>query len=307
MPFSASGGSRQSAAACRLVFLGTIRMPRARRIHVSGGLYHVILRGNHQQRIFDRDTDYYGFEDLLARALTRYNARVHAYCWMTNHVHLAVQVGDARLGRLMQAVSAVYARRKQRRVQTTGHFFERRYRAALVDTDAYWLALVRYVHRNPVEAGIVSDPADYPWSSHPYYLGRGRREWLTVEPTLAMFGKANEAIAAYSRFVGEPVREDALEAAQPSTTARTGKLLPGFEFRERRQPDPRSLEQIVLAVAAELAVDHTLLRSAGRDPTLVRARLEITRRALAAGVASLAEVSARLGRAPSTLSEQLNR
>ena len=60
------------------------RMPRIPRLHIPGGLYHVILRGNHQQRIFDRDTDYYAFEDLLARALTRYNA----YCWMTNHVHL---------------------------------------------------------------------------------------------------------------------------------------------------------------------------------------------------------------------------
>ena len=153
-------------------------MPRLPRLHVPGGLYHVILRGNHQQRIFDRDTDYYALEDLLARALARYDARVHAYCWMANHVHLAAQVGDARLGRLIQAVSSVYARRKQRAVQTTGHFFERRYRATLVDNDAYWLALVRYVHRNPVEAGIVSDPADYPWSSHRCYLGRSRRDWL---------------------------------------------------------------------------------------------------------------------------------
>lgn len=282
-------------------------MPRSPRLHVSGGLYHVVLRGNHQQRIFDRDTDYYAFEELLARALTRYDARVHAYCWMTNHVHLAAQVGDARLGRLMQAVSSVYARRKQRRVPTTGHFFERRYHATLVDGDAYWLALVRYIHRNPVEAGIVSDPADYPWSSHRCYLGQSRRDWLTVGPTLAMFGNANEAIAAYSRFVAGAVCNETSETSQPSLLASAADLLPGFEFGDARQPDLRSLERIVLEVAAELNVDHTLLESSGRDPKLVRARLEIARRALAAGSASLTAVAARLGRSPSTLCEQLKR
>jgi len=281
-------------------------MPRSPRLHVPGGLYHVILRGNHQQRLFDRDTDYYAFEDLLARALTRYDARVHAYCWMANHVHLAAQVGNARLGRLVQAVSSVYARRKQRTVTTTGHFFERRYRATLVDTDAYWLALVRYIHRNPVEAGIVSDPADYRWSSHRCYLGQTGRDWLTTGPTLAMFGKPNEAIAAYSRFVEGTVCEETLGGLPPSPAA-SADLLPGFEFLGPRQEGPRSLEQVVLEVAAQLDIDHTLLGSPSRDPRLVRARIEIARRALAAGVASLTAVAVRLGRSPSTLSEQLKR
>jgi len=122
-----------------------------------------------------------------------------------------------------------------------------------------------------------------------------------------MFGKANEAIAAYSRFVAETVCEEASEGLQPSLAASAAELLPGFEFRDGRQPGLRSLEQIVLEVAAELSVDHTLLESAGRDPKLVRARLEIARRALAAGAASLTAVAARLGRSPSTLSEQLRR
>jgi hypothetical protein len=176
----------------------------------------------------------------------------------------------------------------------------------LVDTDAYWLALVRYIHRNPVEAGLVSDPADYPWSSHRCYLGQGNRPWLTIGPTLAMFGKANEAIAAYGRFVGETVGEETSMGSQPSRGA-GAELPPGFEFRHRRQSDPRSLEQVVLEVATQLDIDHTLLESPARDPKLVHARLEIARRALAAGVASLTAVAVRLGRSPSTLSEQLNR
>lgn len=282
-------------------------MPRAPRVHVPGGLYHVILRGNHLQAIFDRPSDYRMFEGLLARALQRYNARVHAYCWMTNHVHLAAQVGDARLGKLMQTVASSYARRKQQRVPTTGHLFERRYRSILVDTDAYWLTLIRYIHRNPVEAGIVADCADYPWSSHGSYLGRVSPVWLTTAPTLAMFGNSRrEATAAYHRFMSEsaadavPLEGDRFDTASPAP-----ERLATFEFGGRRNVP--SLEEVVSEVAAELDVDHTLLASERRDSRLVHARLEIARRALATGVASLAAVAERLGRSPSTLSEQLNR
>jgi putative transposase len=282
-------------------------MPRAPRVHVPGGLYHVILRGNHQQAVFDLAADYHMFEDLLARALRRYDARVHAYCWMTNHVHLAAQVGDARLGRVIQSVASTYARRKQQRIPTTGHLFERRYRASLVDTDAYWLTLVRYIHRNPVEAGIVPDCADYPWSSHLGYLGRACPAWLTTAPTLAMFSDNTvEAIAAYQRFMAvdktRPSRPGVVRCGAASLTSERPAT---FEFAGMRSV--RSLEQVVIEVATELDIDHKLLAAAGSDSTLVHARLEIARRALAAGVASLATVAARLGRSASTLSEQLNR
>lgn len=282
-------------------------MPRAPRVHVPGGLYHVILRGNHQQAIFDLTADYHMFEDLLNRALRRYDARVHAYCWMRNHVHLAAQVGDTRLGQLIQSLASTYARRKQRRVPTTGHLFERRYRATLVDTDAYWLTLVRYIHRNPVEAGIVADCADYPWSSHGSYLGRACPVWLTTAPTLAMFGDGTlEATAAYQRFMsGNPTRVSTFEGAACGALSVAPERLVTFELGGRR--NGQTLEQVVMEVATELDVDHTLLASERRDSTLVHARLEIARRALAAGVASLAVVAARLGRSASTLSEQLNR
>ena len=283
--------------------IGSVPMPRAPRLHVPGGLYHVVLRGNHQQAVFDREADYHTFEDILARALRRYDARVHAYCWMTNHVHLAAQVGDVQLGRLMQAVASSYARRKQRRIPTTGHLFERRYRASLVDNDAYWLTLVRYIHRNPVEAGMVADPADYRWSSHRSYLGQACPAWLTMAPTLAMFGcSAADAVAVYRRFVAE---DTAAQSTPFGATVVTPDPMIGFELGNRESV--QSLEQVVTQVSIELNVDRELLVSGRRDSALVHARLEIARRALAAGVASLAAVAARLGRSASTLSEQLNR
>jgi len=107
--------------------------------------------------------------------------RVHAYCWMTNHVHLLMQVSEVTLGRAMQRIASRYARAVQKRRGTTGHLFERRHRAILIDADSYLLELIRYIHLNPVRARIVTDPADYPWSGHRAYLGLENTCWLTAD------------------------------------------------------------------------------------------------------------------------------
>jgi putative transposase len=286
-------------------------MPRRPRIHVPGGLYHAILRGNHREAIFHRPADYQAFEELVASYLERYEARLHAYCWMPNHVHLAVQVGRAPLGRLMQAVASVYARRKQRCVPTTGHLFERRYRAKLVQFDAYLLALVRYIHCNPVRAGLVSDPSEYIWSSHRAYLGLAPRSWLLTEPTFSLLGGGTHAsMHVYRRFMGEEPDLEEIKAVRcgqdRSRLPRSAPVL-ASDFRGPRTAVPGSLEDLIETVAAELRIDRGLLASRRRDPDLVRARTEIARRAAAGAVATLAAVAARLGRAPSTLSELLNR
>ncbi len=90
---------------------------------------------------------------------------------MTNHLHLLMQVQDVPLSNPMRNIASEFARAMQRKLETTGHFFERRYHASLVDTDAYLLELIRYTHLNPVRAGIVAQPALYPWSSHHAYVG----------------------------------------------------------------------------------------------------------------------------------------
>jgi REP element-mobilizing transposase RayT len=286
-------------------------MPRSPRIHVPGGLYHAILRGNHREAIFHRPDDYQDFEAIVVGYLARYEARLHAYCWMPNHVHLAVQVGTAPLGRLMQAVASCYARRKQRSVPTTGHLFERRYRAKLVAADAYLLALVRYIHRNPVRAGLVSDPGGYAWSSHRAYLGHERPWWLSTEMTFALLGSRTSApIKAYCRFMAEEPDDEEIRAirciAEPGKPSRPPpEQRPGIT--EPRRKEPETLEALVCRVADELNVDVEQLASRRRDPQLVRARAEVARRAIAGGVATLSAVATRFGRAASSLSEQLCR
>ena len=112
-------------------------MPRPPRIHVGGGFYHVTLRGNHAQPIFFQPADRVTLESIVADTIPRCGARVHAYCWMTNHIHLLVQVGEIPLGRVILRIASRYARTVQARLYTTGHLFERRYHSVLVDADAY--------------------------------------------------------------------------------------------------------------------------------------------------------------------------
>jgi putative transposase len=285
-------------------------MPRQRRVHVPGGLYHAVLRGNHRQAVFAGSDDYLCFEEIVARALDRYGASLFAYCWMTNHVHLAIRVAEAPLGAVMSIVASRYARAKQRSLATTGHLFERRYRARLVDADRYLLALVRYIHLNPVRAHMVADPRDYPWSSHRAYLGAPCPGWLRIEAVLDVLGtSADSARTAYRHFMNavpdDSAREAITLATRPGPVQHGGTELPTMAREPTRRGVPRSLDAIAAEVAVELRVAIDDILSRRRHPTLVQARTEIVQRALLEGAANLSQVARYLNRAPSTLSGRL--
>lgn len=289
-------------------------MPRPRRVHAPGGLYHAILRGNHQAAIFADAGDYRAFESILTTALERYAASVFAYCWMPNHVHLAIRVADAPLGDVMRIVASRYARRVQRAVPTTGHLFERRYRARLVDGERYLLTLVRYIHLNPVRAGLAADARDYRWSSHRAYLGERSPAWLRVEPVLARFGSSvGGARAAYRGYMGEPGPADAAELEAIRVGGPRPREHVGNAGPPTRAPltaaagavGPRGLDAIAAEVAGECGIAVEQLLSPQRHSALVRARAEVARRALREGAGTLSGVARYLGRSPSTLSELL--
>ena len=136
-------------------------MPRLPRLHVPNGFYHAVLRGNHREALFDAAAGRQVLNDIVADVINRFGARVHAFCWMSNHLHALLQIAERPLGQIMQRIAMRYARHRHKTLRTTGHLFERCYRAKPVDTDAYFLELLRYIHLNPVTAGIVTDPALY--------------------------------------------------------------------------------------------------------------------------------------------------
>ena len=211
-------------------------MARRPRLFVPGGFYHVTARGNHQQALFRDVVDYRALEHIVATALEPARARLHAYCWMTNHIHLLVEVSDLPLGVLMHRIATRFSRAAQKRVPTTGHYFERRYHAVLVDVDQYFLVLLRYIHRNPVSAGIVTDPNLYRWSSHDIYAGRRQAPWVTTDFGLALFSpRIVEARALYRRHVGA-----ATPAGEPVANSLDPRVLGGLPTGERRSRVVRS-------------------------------------------------------------------
>jgi putative transposase len=180
-------------------------MSRKLRIHYASAVYHVILRGNDGGPVFFDDRDRLRFYLYLQEMVERFQCRIHGFCCMTNHIHLVVQVADIPLSRIMQSLSLRYTRWINFRRHRTGHLFQGRYKAIMVDADAYLLELVRYIHLNPVRASVTNSP-DYPWSGHRAYMGKEILPWLTTGWVLSQFSvESSAAREGYQRFIAEGI------------------------------------------------------------------------------------------------------
>ncbi len=187
-------------------------MARPLRIEFSGGLYHVTARGDRQEPIFEDDHDRNTFLETLGDVVSRFNWVCHAYCLMTNHYHLVVETPDANLSKGMRQLNGVFTQALNRRHKRVGHLFQGRYKAILVDGDAYLLELTRYVVLNPVRAGMVKNAGEYGWSSYRAMLGDAPAPpWLSVDGLLSLFAKRRgTARQRYAQFVAEGVGKESI-------------------------------------------------------------------------------------------------
>jgi putative transposase len=288
-------------------------MPRRPRLHVPGACYHVILRGNHQEDIFSASEDRAVLNTIVSEALPLHGARIHAFCWMTNHLHALMQIGDGKLGDLVRRIAVRYSRYRHRQLGTTGHLFERRHRAFLVETDHYFITLLRYIHLNPVNAGMVKTASDYAWSSHRAYLGLEVIPWLTTDFGLGMFGKTDEIARRHYRIMvnGELYASElsVFEQANPNDP----RVLGSDDFLATlSKPKPKArnrptLDKLIEEVCKRNGVTVDAVLSSSRLRALSRTRTEIVRRAVAEGIASIREVAKRLRKCPSGMGKQLRR
>lgn len=161
-------------------------MARKPRVHCPGALYHVIARGNQQQDTFLDEADYRRHLDLLVSYRKRYAFTLYAYVLMSNHVHLLIEQGETPLSKVMQGLGQSYTGYYNRKYTKSGHLFQGRYKAILCDQDAYLLELVRYIHLNPMRAGMVKLPDEYPWSSHHAYLRGASGDLVEVDLPLSL-------------------------------------------------------------------------------------------------------------------------
>ena len=172
-------------------------MPRQARERSRSGIYHIMLRGINQQTIFEEDEDRHRFIKTLGYYKTISNYALHGYCLMNNHVHLLIRENDESISQVIKRVSSSYVYWYNQKYDRCSHLFQDRFRSEVVETDAYFLVALRYIHQNPLRAGMVKDNGTYLWSSYREYVGT---PIITdIDFALDIFSK--DRVKAIARFI----------------------------------------------------------------------------------------------------------
>ena len=189
-------------------------MARQPRLDLPGIPQHIVQRGNNRLPCFLDDADRHRYLHLLGEALLDARCALHAYVLMDNHVHLLVTPGEAgAISKLMQKLGRGYVGQFNARHRRTGTLWEGRYKACLVDTEAYVLRCYRYIDLNPVRARMTDDATRYPWSSASNHCGLGQLAWLTPHPAYTALATTPLARAeAYRQLLRETLSDNDLAA-----------------------------------------------------------------------------------------------
>ncbi len=191
------------------VRVGFAIMTRPLRVQYPGAWYHVMNRGRRGETVFSDKQDYLCFVDLLKETSDKWGIRISAYCLMPNHYHLLVQTPLSNISRGMRHLNGIYTQRYNRHHGCDGQLFRGRYKSILVEEDVYLLRLLRYIHRNPLRAGLVQRIEDYEWSSHHAYLSHADEwSWVYKGFILSMFTRDRGArLDTYKQFMAEEDEE----------------------------------------------------------------------------------------------------
>ncbi|UCD80536.1 MAG: transposase [Desulfobacterales bacterium] len=263
-------------------------MARPLRVEYPGAFYHVINRGNNQEKIFLNDRDKEKFLEYLEKANERFSIIIHTYCIMSNHYHLLVETPVPNLSVAMQWINVSYATYFNRKRGRVGHLFQGRFKAILIDADQYLKHLSRYIHLNPVKAKLVPMPSKYKWSSYIAFIGKARPPaYLETNRLLSTFGKGKkEANQNYKDFVENT---DITTLENPNKRVTGGFILGDLDFvnwikdtylsgRQDEKEIPQlkklkpkvQLESIVHAVCAEFGCNRDQVITKGRKKNKAR-------------------------------------
>ena len=210
-------------------------MARLPRFVIPGQPQHVIVRGNNRTEIFCADADYQFYLEKLKLACDKHHCKIHAYVLMTNHVHLLITPqAEEGIGKVMQMLGRYYVQFYNFTYKRTGTLWEGRYKATLIDSEAYMLICMRYIELNPVRAGMVSHPLEYPWSSyHCNALGQAN-ELVTPHIEYSRLGKTDdERQAAYRQLFRRRITESGLVEIREATNK--AWVLGNERFKQRIQ------------------------------------------------------------------------
>ena len=320
-------------------------MPRQARIDAPGALHHIILRGIEQKPIFKDQQDYDNFLKRLSRILTDTITPCFAWALMTNHVHLLLRTGVYPITTVMRRLLTGYAQQFNRRHKRHGHLFQNRYKSYLCEEEPYLLELVRYIHLNPIRAGMVKDLkslAKYDKSGHAVILGKYKYRWQDTEYVLGCFGKtvrvARRSYAAFmNKGIGQGRRPElvggglirsfggwaALKASRFNGLRVMGdeRILGSGEFVEsvlkrgeedyeksvKAQVKGFDLDTLIEWISEYFEIDAGLIKSTAKQRQASRARSLLCYLAVSRLKISSAEIARKLNVAPSTVSKCIYR
>jgi putative transposase len=251
-------------------------MARRPRLFAPGLLYHVIVRGNQRRKTFLSGADYQAYLERLGRYRGKFGHTIHAYCLMPNHVHLLVESSSEPLAKFMQGLQQSYSQYYNLRHRKTGHVFQGRYKAIVCEKDEYLLQLIRYIHLNPVRAGIVKEPEQYDYSGHQAYLEGKATEVIDPRKVLGLMGGK----ARYQAFIRDGMKQGH-KAEYYEVEDQRFLGAEGFaeklqdEHEEPRTERRRPLDKVVEQLGKELGTDGTELKSGDRSWPVSRARTMI--------------------------------
>jgi REP element-mobilizing transposase RayT len=257
-------------------------MARKPRIEYEGAFYHVITRGNQKQKIFKDAFDYRKFLEILIGYKQRYHYHLYAYVLMSNHVHLLIETRDIPLSKILQGINQRYTMYFNRRNKTVGHLFQGRYKAILCDRDRYLLALLKYIHYNPLRAKIAESLDQYPWSSHRAYFAKtGRSEFLDTDLVLRMFSEnKGRARKQYAMFMndGATVKQEDVYAIIDQRLLGDDRFVEKVikkhegEIKKERRKKEYTLPRFAREIERQCSVSLEDLRSWRRNVNILTAR-----------------------------------
>lgn len=168
---------------------------------LKDGTYHITNRGTRKEPIFFNEMDKHKFMLILVETRHKYHFKLHAYCLMPNHYHLLIQTESSNPSEIMKVIQQRYSRYFNKMYQSTGHVFQERFHSSLITEQDYWLNASRYIHMNPVAAGLVTKAQDYPWSSYPTYLIYTSIKHPLVDTSTTLSFFHNNSRELYKKFV----------------------------------------------------------------------------------------------------------
>jgi putative transposase len=269
-------------------------MARQPRIHFPGAVFHVISRGNGKMPIYHDDNDRSRFMDMLGEIKSSRSFKLYAYCLMPNHLHMLIEVGQFSISAIMHQLLTRYSSYFNWRHSHVGHVFQGRFKGLLCKKDSHVVELMRYIHLNPVRAGLVASPDAWRWSGYREMCGKAPNGLLNLKFPLAYFG-ADKSVAmeSYRDFVSG--RESSHGGQWRSSI---GELV--------EEKANRTLHEVALEASKKSRIPLELLRSPSRSRSISEGRWVLISEALGEGIAP-SEVASYLRLSPSAITKAIAR